>query len=97
MASNFIVNSLCWWAKEYQIKGFRFDVMGVLDGATHESGFLGSLRISIRPSFFMAKAGPPTLRYAMTDTIRIPRRGGFLLHHPLSGAERLPDRRRLLQ
>ena len=34
MASNFIVNSLCWWAKEYQIKGFRFDVMGVLDCAT---------------------------------------------------------------
>jgi len=34
MASSFIVNSLCWWAKEYQIKGFRFDVMGVLDCAT---------------------------------------------------------------
>jgi pullulanase/glycogen debranching enzyme len=34
MASSFIVNSLCFWAKEYKIKGFRFDVMGVIDGAT---------------------------------------------------------------
>jgi pullulanase/glycogen debranching enzyme len=34
MMSQFIVQSLCWWAKEYKIKGFRFDVMGVLDVAT---------------------------------------------------------------
>ena len=31
MASKYIVDSLCWWAKEYNIKGFRFDLMGLID------------------------------------------------------------------
>ena len=31
MMSKFIVDSLVWWAKEYKIKGFRFDLMGLID------------------------------------------------------------------
>ena len=31
MASKFIVDSVAWWAKEYRVKGFRFDLMGCLD------------------------------------------------------------------
>ena len=34
MMSKFIVESLCWWAEEYQIKGFRFDLMGLIDSWT---------------------------------------------------------------
>ena len=34
MMSKFIVDSLVWWAKEYKIKGFRFDLMGLIDCAT---------------------------------------------------------------
>ena len=34
MMSKFIVDSLCWWAKEYKIKGFRFDLMGLIDWKT---------------------------------------------------------------
>lgn len=34
MASRFIVNSVKWWAKEYKIKGFRFDLMGCLETST---------------------------------------------------------------
>ena len=34
MASKFIVDSCCFWAKEYKVKGFRFDLMGVIDTAT---------------------------------------------------------------
>jgi pullulanase/glycogen debranching enzyme len=45
MASSFIVDSLCWWAKEYQIKGFRFDVMGVLDCATLKAASLALYHI----------------------------------------------------
>lgn len=30
MADNYIVNSLKYWAKEYHIDGFRFDLMGLL-------------------------------------------------------------------
>ena len=31
MARKFIIDSVCMWAKEYNIKGFRFDLMGLLD------------------------------------------------------------------
>ena len=31
MASKYVVDSLCWWAREYNIKGFRFDLMGLID------------------------------------------------------------------
>ena len=31
MMSRFIVQSLLWWAQEYKIKGFRFDLMGLID------------------------------------------------------------------
>ena len=34
MMSKYIVDSLCWWAKEYKIKGFRFDLMGLIDWKT---------------------------------------------------------------
>ncbi|MGM9873707.1 MAG: alpha-amylase family glycosyl hydrolase [Bacilli bacterium] len=34
MMSKFIVDSVCWWAKEYKIKGFRFDLMGLIDTET---------------------------------------------------------------
>lgn len=31
MARKFIVDSLCFWAREYKLDGFRFDLMGLLD------------------------------------------------------------------
>ena len=31
MATKFIAESVAWWAKEYRIKGFRFDLMGCID------------------------------------------------------------------
>ena len=34
MMSKFIVDSLKWWATEYKIKGFRFDLMGLIDTGT---------------------------------------------------------------
>ena len=34
MMRKFIVDSLCMWATEYKIKGFRFDLMGLLDFKT---------------------------------------------------------------
>ena len=34
MMSKFIVDSLKWWASEYKIKGFRFDLMGLIDTET---------------------------------------------------------------
>ena len=34
MMSKYIVDSLKWWASEYKIKGFRFDLMGLIDTET---------------------------------------------------------------
>ena len=34
MMRKFIVESLCMWAREYKIKGFRFDLMGLIDVTT---------------------------------------------------------------
>lgn len=34
MMRKFIVDSLCMWAKDYKIKGFRFDLMGLIDFKT---------------------------------------------------------------
>ncbi len=34
MMSKYIVDSLKWWATEYKIKGFRFDLMGLIDTLT---------------------------------------------------------------
>ena len=31
MVRKFIVDSMCYWAEEYKIKGFRIDLMGVFD------------------------------------------------------------------
>lgn len=31
MMRRYIVESVCWWAKEYHIDGFRFDLMGIHD------------------------------------------------------------------
>ena len=34
MARKYIVDSVCMWAREYNIKGFRFDLMALIDGYT---------------------------------------------------------------
>ena len=34
MARKYIVDSICMWAKEYKIKGFRFDLMALIDVET---------------------------------------------------------------
>lgn len=34
MASKFVVDSVCHWAKRFNIKGFRFDLMGCIDTIT---------------------------------------------------------------
>ena len=37
MMRKFIVDSLCMWAKEYKVKGFRFDLMGLIDFQTMQA------------------------------------------------------------
>ena len=34
MVRKYIIDSVCYWAKEYHVDGFRFDLMGILDTKT---------------------------------------------------------------
>jgi pullulanase len=43
MMHKYIVDSVCYWAKEYHLDGFRFDLMGVLDVDT-----LNDLSVKLR-------------------------------------------------
>lgn len=43
MMRNFIVNSVKYWAKEYHIDGFRFDLMGV-----HDTGTMNAVASELR-------------------------------------------------
>lgn len=42
MARKFIVDSVMYWLKEYQVDGFRFDLMGILDVET-----MGAVRTAV--------------------------------------------------
>ena len=51
MMSKYIVDSLKWWASEYKIKGFRFDLMGLIDTGTMaaaSSSFYAEIMARIR-------------------------------------------------
>lgn len=75
MVRKFIVESVCYWAREYHIDGFRFDLMGVHDIATMNA--VRSALSEIDPSIFIygegwAAAPPqlPTKDLAMKTNIR---------------------------
>lgn len=55
MMSKYIVDSLCWWAEEYQIKGFRFDLMGLIDSWTLRAA--GKALHEIDPSIMLYGEG----------------------------------------
>ena len=55
MMHDFIVNSVCYWAKEYHIDGFRFDLMAIHDIATMND--VASALKKINPSIFVYGEG----------------------------------------
>lgn len=55
MVRKFIVNSVIYWAKEYHIDGFRFDLMGILDIKT--MNLIRSGLDLIDPTIFMYGEG----------------------------------------
>lgn len=55
MVQNLIVDSLIYWAKEYHIDGFRFDLMGVLDIDT--MNVIAERLKEIRPDIYLYGEG----------------------------------------
>lgn len=55
MVRKYIIDSLCYWASEYHIDGFRFDLMGVLDIETMNQAYEAVKKI--RPDIVMYGEG----------------------------------------
>ena len=55
MVRKYIIDSVLWWAKEYKIDGFRFDLMAVLDIATMNE--LASRLKALNPSVLLYGEG----------------------------------------
>ena len=55
MMRKFIVESLCWWASQYNIKGFRFDLMGLIDVVTLQEAAKALYKID--PDIYMYGEG----------------------------------------
>ena len=66
MARKFIVDSVCMWAKEYNIKGFRFDLMALIDGYTMID--VRKELYKIDPSIYIYGEGWTADRYHGKDT-----------------------------
>ena len=83
MASRFIVDSLCYLAKEYKLDGFRFDLMGLLDIQTLNTAAEKPRRIN--PSIILYGEGwtggksplPERLRAMKKNAVKLPQYAMF--------------------
>ncbi len=66
MARKFIVDSVCMWAREYKIKGFRFDLMALIDGYTMKD--VKKELYKIDPDIYIYGEGWTADRYHGKDT-----------------------------
>ena len=58
MVRRYIVESVKYWAEEYHVDGFRFDLMGIHDVETMNE--VKAELTKLDPSIF-ARAGPPAI------------------------------------
>lgn len=82
MMSKFIVDSVVYWAQEYHMDGFRFDLMGLMDIATMNE--IRRRLDKIDPSIMMIGEGwvmdtvlPEAQRANQSNTALLPRIGQF--------------------
>ena len=79
MVRKMIVDSVVYWAKEYKIDGFRFDLMGVLDIET-----MNAIRQEvnkINPSIILYGEGWAGGNCALNEKRRAIKKNAPLLHH----------------
>ncbi|WP_058304532.1 type I pullulanase [Gorillibacterium timonense] len=85
MVRKYIVESILYWAREYRIDGFRFDLMGLLDVGTMQE--IRSRLDEIDPSILVIGEGwhmdcgiPDEMRASQRNADRLPRIGQFNDH-----------------
>ena len=68
MVRKFIIESVCYWAKEYHVDGFRFDLMGILDIETM-NGIRAALD-RLRPGILLYGEGWTAAESSMNERFR---------------------------
>lgn len=79
MMRKFMLESILYWAKEYHIDGFRFDLMGVHDITTMNS-IADSLH-AIRPDIILYGEGWTAGASPLPDSLRALKKNVSKLHH----------------
>lgn len=82
MVRKFIIDSLRFWIKEYDVDGFRFDLMGILDVTTMNA--VRTMCDSLKPGMLLLGEGwdlptplPPADKAAILNEEKIPRIAQF--------------------
>ncbi|MDD6639024.1 MAG: type I pullulanase [Lachnospiraceae bacterium] len=78
MVRKYIVESVCYWAKEYHIDGFRFDLMGVLDIVTLNE--LSARLHEINPSIILYGEGWTGGDSVLPEYLRAQKKNVRMLH-----------------
>jgi pullulanase len=78
MMRKFIVESVLYWAKEYHIDGFRFDLMGVHDIETMNQ--ISKSLHNIRPDILLYGEGWTAGESPLPDSIRALKKNAYMLH-----------------
>lgn len=82
MVRKYIVDSVLYWAREFHLDGFRFDLMGILDVETMQQIRVGLDEIDpsilvIGEGWTMGQLLAPELRADQQNAVRMPRVGHF--------------------
>lgn len=82
MARKFIVDSVLYWLKEYDIDGFRFDLMGILDVETMDAvrkavDEINSSVLIIGEGWDLNTPLPPDQKANIANQAKLPRIGQF--------------------
>lgn len=82
MARKFIIDSVLYWLKEYQIDGFRFDLMGILDVETMDAvrkavDSIDSSTLIIGEGWDLNTPLPPEKKANIANQAKLPKIGQF--------------------
>jgi pullulanase len=89
MMRNFMIQSVVYWAKEYHIDGFRFDLMGIHDIATMNA--ISDTLYSIDPSLFVYGEGWTAGQSPLAEELRAVKKNVFRLHRIAAFSDDLRD------
>ena len=89
MMRQFMIESLCYWVKEYHIDGFRFDLMGVHDIETMNA--ISDALHKIDPTIYIYGEGWTAGGSPMKEELRAVKKNTHLLHQIAAFSDDIRD------